>query len=543
MTESQQIALDVVEKLDPSSTTVMKLLHDIYKLNMATINFWLNTCVFPRETMQFCKRLTANAFDLAENINGVIGFSGTKDKRLLLPVQVRQAVPQSECIKATDGKMAELVLQNDSVFQIPAGRLFEETVKLALSQNLDALIDVGAAMAGLSNEEVALLIIEIAKRRKVQHWKGAVYHDENMNSWATMSWDRRRWLLGCSPIRECDAFIYFDEAHCRGADMHMKENACALLTVGPDMCKDKLIHAAGRLRKLDRGQSLRFAVPPELVNKIARSNGSTIPIQNLLNWVLENTVQSIASGMVEWALQGVQFCATRHANARITDEIFGLKELYGGSKKAQSVSMIASRAAGAHRERMREMRVVMGDDEGKILAKIERHLKVYGSDFEVIRLVENEECEREVEHEREIEAEAEKEILRQEPLEHKLWEYGEVLQCKCVADIPITAGVRSFTDVIGTMISEKIVHAVKWDMCNFFVTENFRRTVDSSEHTACASGVELGDYLRPVDGILFFRCTRQMVLLSEYESNGVLHAMWSRGEYATAISYVNFQRL
>ena len=30
-----------------------------------------------------------------------------------------------------------------------------------------------------------------------------------------------------------------------------------------DMCKEKLMQAAGRMRKLDRGQKLLFAVPPE----------------------------------------------------------------------------------------------------------------------------------------------------------------------------------------------------------------------------------------------------------------------------------------
>jgi hypothetical protein len=56
-----------------------------------------------------------------------------------------------------------------------------------------------------------------------------------------------------SPIKENEAFVLFDENRCRGADMMLNQDAKALLTLGPKMCKDKLMQAAGRLRMLDKG--------------------------------------------------------------------------------------------------------------------------------------------------------------------------------------------------------------------------------------------------------------------------------------------------
>lgn len=70
--------------------------------------------------------------------------------------------------------------------------------------------------------------------------------------------------LGSAPIQEKDAFTYFDESRCRGADMKLSSDARAVLTIGPLVCKDKLMQAAGRMRKLDRGQSIAFAVPADL---------------------------------------------------------------------------------------------------------------------------------------------------------------------------------------------------------------------------------------------------------------------------------------
>jgi len=77
---------------------------------MAAIEFWLNNCVFPTETMQFPQSLVKNAFDLANNqARQLIGFSGTKDNYLLLPDQVKQHMDVNSVLTATDGMMFDLV--------------------------------------------------------------------------------------------------------------------------------------------------------------------------------------------------------------------------------------------------------------------------------------------------------------------------------------------------------------------------------------------------------------------------------------------------
>ena len=46
-------ALNSVDKLDLTNESQLSLLHEAFRYNMAAIEFWLNNCVFPRETMQF----------------------------------------------------------------------------------------------------------------------------------------------------------------------------------------------------------------------------------------------------------------------------------------------------------------------------------------------------------------------------------------------------------------------------------------------------------------------------------------------------------
>ena len=50
--------------------------------------------------------------------------------------------------------------------------------------------------------------------------------------------------------------MIFDEARTRGADIKMKKDTVAMLSLSANMTKDKLMQAAGRLRLLGRSQQL-----------------------------------------------------------------------------------------------------------------------------------------------------------------------------------------------------------------------------------------------------------------------------------------------
>jgi hypothetical protein len=83
-------------------------LYEYFRFNELAINFWLNHCVFPHETMQHPQKLVANAWHLVANpqyvhsepsIDGcddahrataatVHGFSGTNGNHRMLPLQV-----------------------------------------------------------------------------------------------------------------------------------------------------------------------------------------------------------------------------------------------------------------------------------------------------------------------------------------------------------------------------------------------------------------------------------------------------------------------
>ena len=95
-------------------------------------------------------------------------------------------------------------------------------------------------MAGApNNTEVARYLAQNLGPR----YMGVVYFSIAENGWWVRDKRECSWPKHSSPIHEKDAFVYFDESRTRGADMKLNVNSCAVLTLGPQMCKDKLMQA------------------------------------------------------------------------------------------------------------------------------------------------------------------------------------------------------------------------------------------------------------------------------------------------------------
>jgi hypothetical protein len=62
--------------------------------------------------------------------------------------------------------------------------------------------------------------------------------------------------------------VIFDQARTRGADLKMDGDIVAALSLGPDLTKDSLMQAAGRLRKLGRNQSLVIMATHEVFSHL-----------------------------------------------------------------------------------------------------------------------------------------------------------------------------------------------------------------------------------------------------------------------------------
>jgi hypothetical protein len=69
-------------------------------------------------------------------------------------------------------------------------------------------------------------------------------------------------LRVCLPLQN-------DFVPCRGSDMKLRPDAKALLTLGPGMCRDKLMQAAMRMRQLEQNQSLMLVASSEVSRSVS----------------------------------------------------------------------------------------------------------------------------------------------------------------------------------------------------------------------------------------------------------------------------------
>lgn len=142
-------------------------------------------------------------------------------------------------------------------------------IELALGPQVgaSAVIDSGALTVGASNREVASYIWQ---HLDWYRFDGVIFFYKETNSWAIM--DRRAQVLPThiAFVHERNCFAFFDESRARGSDLKLPQQAKAVVTIGPNMTKDKLMQASGRMRLLDAGQTLVFVGTAEITMNIRR---------------------------------------------------------------------------------------------------------------------------------------------------------------------------------------------------------------------------------------------------------------------------------
>ncbi len=243
--------------------------------------------------------------------------------------------------------------------------------------------------------EAADFVLPLLDRSR---FKGVCYHEPHpsLAGWTVLDRHGRRLPRHSSPVSEREAFVLYDDARCRGADLQLRRDAVGLLTLGPGLCKDKLMQAAGRLRMLGRGQTLRFLVPQDVEGKVrqlcgmwqGRDQGATqqqeeeegeeegrggkrqrrqegqrgqgqrkvreeqLTSRHVLRWVMGNTVAATQAGLLPWASQGLDFAySCGHPDRAVQDELLQLDDMYGSGKQPRPVGEVVSERSRALRRR------------------------------------------------------------------------------------------------------------------------------------------------------------------------------------------------
>ncbi|KAH6874968.1 hypothetical protein B0T10DRAFT_521454 [Thelonectria olida] len=129
------------------------------QFSKGAIDYFLSRKVFAKESKEFPHKLTASGWDLGKaKPNKTTGFSGTKDSRYVLPLDVEQLDLSEQ--KHTNALVLENLLLPENGTELirsrPEGSASDcELLMEVMDANSRVILDVGAQIIDLGNREFA----------------------------------------------------------------------------------------------------------------------------------------------------------------------------------------------------------------------------------------------------------------------------------------------------------------------------------------------------------------------------------------------------
>lgn len=541
---------------EPQVNTLFDLLH----LQMPVVNYFLNHFVFPQYARTFARKLVSSAWDIAlpnnqggENPDSpgcsnplTVGFSGTNDNKILLPLNVAQNdLPD---LAHTNAEVLTTLLQPRNRKYVRAadgqGRRISETefLNMLKRHGIRMLIDAGAQILEFDNESLVETWLTIDTKAEA-----GVYFDQGGRARVLLrGGNKKSQPLSASPFLDnlAECVVYLDEAHTRGVDLKMPADARAALTLGITQSKDhtvqgmssvatnlsvssamkaEFILAAMRLRKLAISQSVVFFAPPEvhqsILNHLKKTDTEhTINSYDVISWLLEQTCSNLDQLQSLYISQGFDYCR-RQASARINPqaatspeqrddylqvleqpERYTLQELYAPDRTSKPPLV---KAHGC-------LQLAAYVDT---LSVMKENLKDSSNIFHTLADLEEVEHEREVENELETVREAKKPYhplpQKQRPLRGAVREFAES------GDLLLASGMfkQVFTALRETAIGRRL--RVNDEACstNLYLTRDFLETIIVKPNQP------QDEYSRPVHWVLWSPVTKTALIVSDYEAD------------------------
>jgi hypothetical protein len=213
----------------------------VFRQNQATIDFYLARVVFPKQAKEFPSKMSTSGWDLAEQTTHVsTGFSGTNDRKHLLPTSIEQR-DQPEQLGTNAMVLSYLLQDENRRYQCMHGSTTSDFLQIIKQQTptIRVLLDVGAQMLDMKNKELVEYWLEHARPEGVS---AAVYFNEK-DELTVLSDDGVVESFQSSPYRHSmeKVVVYLDDAHTRGTDLKLPKETRAAVTLGPRVTKDRLV--------------------------------------------------------------------------------------------------------------------------------------------------------------------------------------------------------------------------------------------------------------------------------------------------------------
>ncbi|KZF24028.1 hypothetical protein L228DRAFT_218359 [Xylona heveae TC161] len=495
------------------------------KFSKGAIDYFLSRIVFVKEMKEFPEKLSASGWDIGRvKCHPTTGFSGTNDSRNVLPLDVKQLDLDSQ--KHTNALVLEylLCIENSVELLSKAGhhgtgraeKMLESIVQMP--HEVRVILDVGAQIVEMTNEEVARAWLSLVHDpSKAQ----AVIFCDDSDNLCVLDRNGHVERLQTSPfakhLGEC--LVYLDEAHTRGIDLRLPQEYRAVVTLGTNVVKDRLVQACMRMRKLGFGQSVVFFVPNEIETKIRKSKASNdepIMVADILVWSMHETWADILHSIPIWATQGCTFIKQQAlwAQALASDPFVALNDGLAKEFLADEAQSLEKRYRPCNQ--IPFIKSIISSQDDTLRGIIQRCGDFENLDVNASSLQEEQERELspEIEHERQKELAPPAQPLKHyvHPAVRRFAKTGKMGHCN-------SAFMWAF-EVFADTTAAAHFDVRRWPR-GLLITRDFARTVEKTKSEKSC----MDDYQRNIQWVLTNTTSddgsNHMVVLSPFEANAL----------------------
>ena len=283
---AEVLPLELLQVDDPPRfRTAFNALHR----NPEMISYFLVKLVFPRVLRRSQEKLSASGVDLGgDAVFGTrLGFSGTPSD--LLPPSLAPCHYEF----GSEAKMIRVLSTPDFVKTTCYDRTLSVKELLHNVANhkdkFAALIDTGALITGMSNEEVARFLLKVG----LKHLEACVFLDANDQKMVVTRDEATEPLpLESSGIRKENRFTFYDQVHTTGIDVKQPLDAVAAVTIGKDMTLRDYSQGCWRMRGIGVGQTIHAFLIKEVYNLVRKVSNTKHVRNDLVAWLLKNSLVS-----------------------------------------------------------------------------------------------------------------------------------------------------------------------------------------------------------------------------------------------------------
>jgi hypothetical protein len=275
------------------------------------------------QTLRYLKnashQLQASGADLGGDVlfHGRVGFSGTPSDLLPHGMGPCHFEPGSEAAmirvlssQSSMGKPIELREWNvDDLLMNVAKH----------DPPLRALIDVGALVTGMSNEQVAERLLELDAQNKNPRFEACVFLNEHDVEMVKIRKGGETNRLSYSPYKDKPElrFTFYDQIHTTGIDIKQSPDAHAAVTIGKDLTIRDFAQGCYRMRQLGKGQIVHCVWVPEVMKLVPRTKDSESLLIDAVAWLTSRYIQSEVLQYSELCRQTADSFPRRHALSQL----------------------------------------------------------------------------------------------------------------------------------------------------------------------------------------------------------------------------------